>query len=98
MGRIITPTYRAEYQDQSGWHAINWNVRGSANVTAHGKPTDANAEIMRGKLNESFTHNGCNHHVSVAVGYLIYVRQLRIIHQFSGQQIATTHGPAFEIV
>jgi hypothetical protein len=98
MGRIITPTYRAEYQDQSGWHAIDWNTRGGTNVMSHGKPTDSNAELRRRKLNESFTHRGCNHHVSVAAGYLIYVRHLRIIHQASGMQVATTHAPYFEIV
>jgi len=98
MGQISTPTYRAEYQDQSGWHAIDWNVHTGLNATSHGKPTDRNAELRRHKLNESFTHRGCNHHISELVGYLIYVRQLRIIHQASGKQVATTHGPAFEIV
>jgi hypothetical protein len=97
VGRIITPTYRAEYRDQAGWHVIAWNVRGGVNSTANGAPTDKNAEIMRRNLNASFEQNGCNYHASVAAGYLIHVSQVRLIHQATGQQVANIAAPMFEI-
>jgi len=98
MRRTTTPTYRAEYRDQTGWHAITWNVRGSANITKDGAPTAKNAEILRCRLNESFTHRGNNHHVSVAAGYIIYVWQVRVIRQATNEQVATTDSPMFAIV
>jgi hypothetical protein len=98
MGKTFTPKYRAEYRDNSGrWNTITWNVTSRTNVTGHGAPTVENAERLRKALNKSFMSGGSNEHVSKAVGYVVHVNRLRVIHQATSQVVSETVAPLFEI-
>jgi cell division protein FtsI/penicillin-binding protein 2 len=99
MGKVITPTFRAEYRDQAGWHSIAWNARaGSTPQTVHGSPTEANAEKLRRTLNKSFQPTGVNAHVAKVRGYIPHVSRVRVIRQSTGQIMAEAVAPMFEAV
>lgn len=113
MGRISTPTYRVEYQDNRQPRQIVV-VNGAETIATlpgflhwqsmcwdskrDGKPTDANLEKWRQAYNRSFNPKGGNFHVSKAAGVIIHINRARIIHQKSSQVVATTTAPMFEVV
>lgn len=93
MGRIVTPTYRVEYRDNSQpqWKPMIWDCK------LYGRPTMANLEAWRQGYNRSFGPDGHNWHVSQAVGYVIHINRARIIRQKSGEIMAAVTMPLFEV-
>jgi len=62
MGKSTTPKYRV-------------NVDGMVNVwdiKRNGKPTNDNLETYVYRLGKSYEINGCNEHISNAIGYVPY--------------------------
>lgn len=112
MGRIVTPTYRVEYQDNDQpreivfvdgartiatlpgslhWKSMCWNGK------RDGRPTAASLERWRQGYNRSFQPGGTNWRVSQAIGHVIHIQRARIVHQKSGEIIATVAMPMFEV-
>lgn len=98
MGKTYTPAYRAEYRDQQGWHVMSWEVRSRYGMTAHGAPTEANAEKLRRALNRSFRRDGVNAHVADLLGFVPHVSAVRIVRQDSGRVVVDVRAPMFEVV
>ena len=94
MGRTIIPTYYAETRDNRnlGWLHLAWNCRD------HGWPSVENAERYRDSLNKSFKIGGVNEHISRSAGILVHVSELRIIHNKTGEVVASAKAPLFEVV
>lgn len=91
MGRSYTPKYRVDYRDQGGWHSVCWDTK------RNGRPTDANLEQWRRKMNTSFNHGGVNHHVSKACGYLVHISKAALVNQRNGEPVAMVSAPMFEV-
>jgi hypothetical protein len=88
MGKSYTPTFRAEYRDQTGvWNTISWD----------GKASDTRAELKRRGLNESFKPGQVNAHVSEALGFIPHIVELRVIRQRTGRVEASAKAPMFEV-
>lgn len=87
MGKSYTPTYRVEYRDQSGWHSECWN----------GKATEARLEQWRVARNGSMQPGGVNAHIPPALGFQPHISHAKLVHQKSGQVVATTKMPMFEV-
>lgn len=98
MGKSYTPTYRAEYKDQTGkWNMIHWNSTKRPGVsTPHGKPTNENAEKLRQALNRSFAPGGVNEHVSKGAGFVVHVTEIVVVRQRDGNVMARACAPMFE--
>lgn len=92
MGTSYTPKYRAEYQDQKGWHWISYMVQDN------GPATEANAEKLRKALNESFQPGGVNEAVSKMNGFIPHVSRLVIVRQSDNKQVANARAPMFEVI
>lgn len=88
MGKTITPTYRVEYRDQSGWHSECWS----------GRATTTRLEDWRVARNSSMQPGGVNEHVAPAIGYVPHISHAKLVHQKSGEVVATTVMPMFEAV
>jgi hypothetical protein len=97
MGRSYTPKYRVEYRDNT-MNRLGTDRILSYDAKRYGKPTDAKAEDLRRALNKSFNVGGVNWHVSEAAGVVVSVNRLRIINQRSGQVVAESNAPMFEVV
>lgn len=89
MGKIVTPTYRVEYRDQTGWQSAAWTG---------GKPSDANAERWRVSMNESYKPNGANAHIPQALKFIPHTSHVRIVRQSDNKIVATATMPMFEVV
>jgi hypothetical protein len=97
MGRSYIPTYRIEYRDNTmhpmaGSHIIAYDFK------RDGKPTDDKAEAIRKKINSSFAPGGTNYDLSKLHGVLIHVQRLHIVRQSSGETVAKSTAPMFEVV
>lgn len=94
MGKIYTPTFRAEVKDNTSpvWISMVWNVKD------HGRPSNNNAETFRVKLNSSFLPGGVNEHISKSAGFLVHVNSVRVIRQATGDVVAEAKAPMFEVV
>lgn len=98
MGRTITPTYRVEYRDQSGWHKQGYADRNGKCVLRKA-PTDADAEEFRKAMNRSFNIGGSNYHVSEAAGKILHVSEVVIRkNDMDGRMVAHAKMPMFEVV
>ena len=97
MGRSTTPTFRVEYHDNP-FAPVNlglgtcmaWDTKG------WGRPTAANLEKWRNKMNESFAAGGCNEHVSDARGYVVRISHARIVRQSNRDVVVEYAAPMFE--
>lgn len=99
MGRSITPTFRVEFHDNPfapvnlGLHrCMTWNTK------IWGRPTAANLEKWRNKMNEGFAPGGCNAHISEERGYTVRVSHARIVRQSNRDVVAEYSAPMFEAV
>jgi hypothetical protein len=89
MGRIVTPKYRVEYQDQQGKHIAAWR---------DGKPTDAKAEAYRVGLNESYKPGKPNAHIPKALGFIPHTSAVVVVCQKTNEVVARAKMPMFEVV
>jgi hypothetical protein len=88
MGRIITPKYRVEAQDNQGaWQHSVW--RGRVSVKA--------LEQWRDGMNQSFQRGGVNEHVSNGLGFVLHYSNCRIVDQRNSNIVAAFRAPMFEI-
>ena len=94
MGRSTTPTYVVRYVDQQGVHQVIWNTKQA------GRPTKANLETWRKKMNESMKLGGCNEHISKALGFMPHVCHAVIINQKLGDRksVVSVIAPLFEVI
>ena len=90
MGRSVTPTFIVRYQNQQGWHRATWNSKTS------GQPTSANLEKWRKDLNASMKPQGCNEHVSLALGFMLHAGNCAIVNQKTDCIVAAFVAPMFE--
>ena len=97
MGRSYKLKYYVTYRDNTMSPAMNDNWI-TYDSKRHGKPTDAVAENIRKKLNESFAPDGVNYHVSTARGVVIHVTKLKIIRQSDDAVMGEATAPMFEVV
>ena len=95
MGRTITPTYRVEFKDNVSGHY--WNTQ-AWNGNSDGRATAQNLETWRNRYNKSFQSDGNNFHCSKSVGRIIHISEARLIRQASGDVVATTKMPMFEVI
>jgi hypothetical protein len=94
MGRIVTPTYRLEWEWYHPTHGVQ-RVRQSWNQQCHGR---ANAEQLAryvASMIESFKPGGVNYHVSESSGVIVVPHRARIVRQKTGEVVAEWEAPAF---
>lgn len=84
MGRSFTPTYRIEYTAKNfgGSSAVGWQKH-------YGRASAKNLARYCELTNESFLAGGCNAHVSEMLGCNAKITGARLVHQFSGDVVAT---------
>jgi hypothetical protein len=89
MGKVITPTYRVEYRDNASrsTSAMHWR----------GRATQKRLEQWRQDYNKSFNPGGVNFHVSQALGVVVHISHAWIVDQRSGDVVAKTKMPMFEV-
>ena len=93
MGKSYTPTFRVEYRDNTRKNGhMTWDCK------RDGRPTVANLEKWRQGYNESFNPGGVNFGVSQAVGVVIHIVSAKLIRQATGETVAETTMPMFEVV
>lgn len=85
MGRTITPTYRTEIKVAGpyAWTPAAWRCK------EQGRPTDAALAAYVAVLEASTREGGCNAHLGETT-----VRSARIIHQPTGDVVATYRAAA----
>lgn len=85
MSRSSTPTYRLEYS-VPGFHItpMAWRVKREGQVPGYGKPTDENLRKEVLGFENSCEPGGPNAHLG-----LMKVRSAKIVHQFTGDVVAT---------
>ncbi len=92
MSRTTTPTYRVEPTVNVGsishfaWH---YDQDGCAN--------EANLEKWRQGYNKSFQVGGVNGPRN-ETDVIVHISSARLIHQKTGELVAETHAPTFEII
>lgn len=93
MGRVTTPTFRAELKTNVPANLTDaaWNCR------TMGRPTVENAEAYRIRLNESFKPGGVNGPRN-DTDVVIHVHTVRIVRQATGEVVAEAKAPMFEVV
>ena len=94
MGKIITPTYRVEYRSNS---CDRRNPDGRRSMCWSGRATQARLEQWRRDYNQSFNLGGVNFHISEAQGFVEHISSARIVRQSTGEVVAETTMPAFEV-
>ena len=92
MGKSYTPTFRVEYQDNTGSNHMAWHSK------RDGRPTVANLEKWRQEYNKSFNIDGVNFHASMHCGVIIHINKAKLIRQSTGEVVAETVMPVFEVV
>ncbi len=101
MGRSYTPKYRVEYRDNTMYvdGRVPTMYPGRVSWPSHlGKPSNAKAEDLRRKMNQSFQPGGVNGHVSNALNTVVHIYRLWVVEQKTGTWVAETTAPAFEVV
>lgn len=94
MGHSYTPTYRVEYHDNTRPALVNMTSWDRDN----GRPTVTNLEKWRVGMNQSFNPGGANWHISEGCGVVAHIHKARIVRQSTGETVAETTMPAFEVV
>ena len=94
MGRSTTPTYRIEARtnDISVINDCVWNSK------YHGRANQENLEKWRTILNASFQPGGVNEHIAEARKAVPHIIAAKLIRQSTGEVVAETKMPAFEVV
>ena len=92
MGRSVTPTYRVEVQANTRMDMFSWDCK------VNGRATETNLENWRQAYNASFGPGGVNWHVSEASGVVVHISKARLIRQRTGEVVAETNAPLFEVV
>lgn len=96
MGRITTPTFRLEFNDNP-WRLV-WNAKETWDCTKYGRPSTASIERFRVARHKSLEIGGVNEHISKSIGYIPYINRARIIRQATGETVAEFTAPPFEVV
>ena len=93
MGRVTTPTFRAEFRTNVPVNLTDaaWNCR------TMGRPTVENAEAYRQRLNASFQPGGVNG-PRKDDDVIIHVNRVRIVRQSNNEVVAEANAPMFEVV
>ena len=91
MGCSTTPTYRVEVTANKSLSNFAWHGR------QDGAATEANLEKWRQGYNASFQVGGVNGPRSDD-DIIVHISSARLIRQSTGEQVAETNAPAFEIV
>jgi hypothetical protein len=91
MGHSTTPTYRVEVNANRPMGMFGWNGR------QDGAATEANLEKWRQSYNTSFQVGGVNGPINDG-DIIVHISSARLIRQSTGETVATTNAPAFEIV
>jgi len=94
MGRSTTPTYRVAIRtnDMSVMTDCAWNSK------YHGRANQKNLETWRTTLNASFQPGGVNEHIAEARKAIPHIIAAKLIRQSTGEVVAETKMPAFEVV
>ncbi len=101
MGKSYTPKYRVEYRDNTmvvDMHVPTMHPGRISWPSNLGKPTNAKAEDLRRKMNQSFQPGDVNGHVSKSLDVVVHIYRLWVIEQKTGQWVAEANMPAFEVV
>lgn len=92
MGRVVTPTYRVEVRMNVGsMTPFCWDCR------RDGRPTVKNLEAWRQKYNQSFQPGGVNG-PRKADDVILHISRAKVIRQSTGEVVAETVAPMFEVV
>ena len=94
MGRSTTPAYRVEYEASVSMTSAAYDYK------RHGPPSNAVADEIRNKLNESFAPGGVNAHVNADGGLLAHISKLSIVWNkgaMKGDAVAVSTMPMFEV-
>jgi hypothetical protein len=93
MGRSTTPTFRAEVKG-SNWNfsMFGWDCK------TNGRPNQTNVDRYRLSLNNSFLPGGVNFHVSDSRGVIPHVSTVRVVRQSTGDVVAESKAPMFEVI
>jgi hypothetical protein len=94
MGRSYKVKYTVTIKDNSNAYTtpMAWHSKDS------GKPNEANLQAWIYKYIDSLKCNGCNYHISKALGYMPIPNNAFITNQFTGKIMATWKAPAFMII
>ena len=91
MGRTTTPTYRLEISiPKARMTPMAWKSK------EYGKPNAANLEKYIMAFAKSLKPGGANSHITKAYGFQPPVAA-RVVHQSTGNVIATWNAPAFMV-
>lgn len=92
MGRSTTPTFRAEVKGTIwNFSMFGWDCK------IHGRPNQTNVDRYRLSLNNSFLPGGVNFDISESQGTIAHVSTVRIIRQSTGDVVAESKAPMFEV-
>lgn len=97
MGKSYTPTFRVEYRDNTNAQILSFNPM-AWDCKMDGRPTVANLEKWRQGYNKSFNPGGVNFHVSKEIGVIIHISNAKLIRQSTGEVVAETAMPMFEVM
>jgi hypothetical protein len=91
MSRSTTPTYRVEVTANKPMGNFAWHGK------QDGRATEANLEKWRQSYNTSFQIGGVNGPRNDD-DIIVHISSARLIRQSTGEQVAETRAPSFEIV
>lgn len=91
MSRSTTPTYRVEVKANKPIGMFGWNGR------QDGAATEANLEKWRQSYNTSFQVGGVNGPINDG-DIIVHISSAKLIRQSTGEVVAETKAPAFEII
>ena len=93
MGHSITPTFRAEVKANIGhYSSFSWDCK------VNGRPSQKNVDSYRVHMNRSFAPGGVNDHISQSRGVIPHISEVKVIRQSTGEVVATSNAPMFEVV
>jgi len=90
MSRDYTPTYRVEYVMNVGRATMAWQ-------DIYGRPDKDGLENWRQAYNASFQPGGVNA-PSEKTSIVPHITTAKLIRQSTGEIVAETYAPAFEII
>jgi hypothetical protein len=89
MGKIVTPKWRVEVQDNTGVkNQFAWR---------EGRPTLKALEAWRNGFNQSFKKDGVNYHLSKSLGFILCYGNCQIVEQRTGRVVVEYKAPMFEV-
>ena len=94
MGKSTTPTHRIEIRtnDLKVMESYPWDSK------HYGCATSVNLEKWRTVMNASFQPGGVNEHITEARGVVPHIISAKLIRQSTGEMVAETQMPAFEVI